>query len=109
MKPSVDECKVAMQNDEIDDNTLVRMFRACLEPIGLVASAIECNNERAVRLLIAEQFDFSNVDECECGFLHLAYEFASLRIVDMLLAAASEIQQRRPKRASVALCCLQLG
>jgi hypothetical protein len=42
MKLSVDECRVAMENDDdIDDNTLVRMFRACLDPIELVRCALD--------------------------------------------------------------------
>lgn len=44
--------------------------------------------QRASRAIVDRRaIYFSNADEFECGFLHLAYEFASLRIVDMLLAA----------------------
>jgi ankyrin repeat protein len=87
MKLSVDECRVAMEKDDIDDNTLVRMFRACLYPIELVRCAIGCNNERAVRLLIAAKFDLSDVDYSRRTFIHHAYQYASRRIVDMLVAA----------------------
>jgi ankyrin repeat protein len=94
MKTSVDDCKAAMKDDGIDDATLVGMFHACVNPIGLVACAIVRNCERAMRLLIAEGFDLSDIDEIDRTFLHLAYEFSSLGIINMLLAAGLDVTAR---------------
>jgi ankyrin repeat protein len=90
MSFSVDDCEEAMKNANIDDNALVRMFHQCDDANELVDRAVECNDARALKLLIAEKFDlFFDVQfvSDRGNLLHLAFEFAGFRIVDMLLAA----------------------
>jgi hypothetical protein len=70
---TVEDCEEAMKNVEIDDKSLVAMFHSCLNAKRLVRQAVQCNSERAVRLLIAERFDLSHVDEFRSTLLHEAY------------------------------------
>jgi hypothetical protein len=53
---SVDECEAAFNNAEIDEDTLIRMFRSCTNPYGLVERAMDSDHERAVQLLISPHF-----------------------------------------------------
>jgi ankyrin repeat protein len=82
---SVDECEAAFNNAEIDEDTLIRMFRSCTNPDGLVERAIDSDHERAVQLLISPHF---------CKLTYKVYEDEEderasygCRLIDMLLLA----------------------
>lgn len=83
---TLDACEKAMLSDTVSDRLLIRMFRLCDNPVQLVWRAIE-TNERGVRLLLAEKFDFNFVDIHGCNALRHAYCWASQSIVDMLIEA----------------------
>jgi ankyrin repeat protein len=84
---TVAECEKAMKNAAVGDDALVRMFRSCINSDGLVEMALLCNDERAVRLLIAAGFNLNLVRTFVGNSLHCAYHYASQRIIDMLVAA----------------------
>jgi ankyrin repeat protein len=94
MGTTVDECEAAMNDVDIDDNALVAVFRSCVDAARLVHRAVLTNDVRAVRLLIAERFDLSHVYESGRTLLHIAYEYAALPVVDMLLAAGVRADSR---------------
>jgi ankyrin repeat protein len=77
---TVDECEEAMKDATIDDEALVRMFHQCRYPSELVKCAIKRNDERALRLLIAEKFTLSEM-------LHFAYGFGGISSILMLADA----------------------
>jgi hypothetical protein len=84
---TLQDCEAAMKNVAIDDNELVRIFHSFSDPNDLVELAIVNNDERALRLLAEEGF----LSELHAFRRHLllgtAYEWASLRIIDLLVAA----------------------
>jgi hypothetical protein len=91
---SVDECIIAMNDASISDDALVSLFLSCDFFDGLVHSAVLENNERAVRLLINADFDltfdYDGDDESGGSLLHVAYEHASLAIIDLLVGPLND-------------------
>jgi hypothetical protein len=63
----------------IDDEALVRMFHQCGNDSELVKCVIKRNDERALRLLIAEKFRLSEMEA-----LHFAYGYGGIPSILML-------------------------
>lgn len=80
-------CKQALNNPDIDDSALLRLFRACSDAKGLLHAVVEASDERSLRLLLADRVDLSHLYRDNGTLLHVAYKYASLRIIDLLLDA----------------------
>jgi ankyrin repeat protein len=85
---SVADCEAALNNADIDDDSLARLFRACDDVAKLVVLVLSehRDNERAARLLIAERLDV-RFDYWKKVALRLAFQWASWRIIEMFIDA----------------------
>jgi ankyrin repeat protein len=87
MSSTVQECEAAMRNVEIDDDSLVAIFRSCGgDAKRLFHRAVRTNNERAL-LTLVKRFDVKQLFGEDHTLLALAYKNANLRIIDALVAA----------------------
>jgi hypothetical protein len=59
MTTFVDEYESAINNVEINDDSLVRMFQSCTDTNRIVQLAMDSEHERAVRLSF-RNFDFKS-------------------------------------------------
>jgi ankyrin repeat protein len=88
MSTSVAECEVAMNDADMDDESLLRIFDACDDFNALLRPALLSNNARAVRLLLSSvHFDPSSTDEVEGTYLHNTFTWSNLQLIDMMLGA----------------------
>jgi ankyrin repeat protein len=87
---SVDDCRNAM--GRLSDAEIAATFRECVDRNALVLYAVGASNIRAVRLLIAENFDLNfNIASGAKTLLHFAFQYSTVCIVDMLVAAGANV------------------
>jgi ankyrin len=93
MSVSVNDCVAAMKNADIDDEALVRLFRRCDRVEDLVETVFASDDERGVRLLIAEPFALNLETSFGGTILHVAYEWSTLRTIDMVVDAGVDVDE----------------
>lgn len=91
MSVSVFECEDAIDNEEINDDALVRLFRQCIDPKDLIRSVVEDENAYVLQLMIEERFDLTHLYWSNNTVLHLAYTHSNLNMIDMLIEAGLDV------------------